>query len=276
MNKSGRFFPFLVAAVFVAMPPIDTPAQEPGESSDEPSSGDASSKDEWKLLVVPFVWAVGVDMDMAAGPIDVSAEIGFDDLIKNADGALQLHLEWEKGRWGLFVDETWGKVGKQKDDLLLKGTIDMTFNLLEFGAKYDVIDRPIGKFGDNRLQLQPILGGRWVYMKPDFKLKRRPSISSFDFEESFDWVDLIVGARLHVDFAERWGFNLNTNVGGFGIGSSSELSWNVTALFNYDFSDRRRLYFGYRHLDIDYDARGILDIDIAMSGALIGIGFRFK
>lgn len=275
MKASRRFIPFLVAAVFVAIPPNDTPAQEPNESSGEFSPGDTSSKDEWKLLVVPFIWAVGVDMDMAAGPIDISAEIGFDDIIKNADGALQLHLELEKGRWRLFLDETWGKVGKQKDDLLLKGTIDMTFNLLEFGVGYDLIDRPTGKFGDGRLRLQPILGGRWTYMKPDIKLKRRPSISSFNLEESFDWLDLLVGVRFHADFAERWGFNLNTNIGGFGIGSSSELAWNVTALFNYDISDRHQLYFGYRHLDIDYDAQGILDADIAMSGPLIGFGFRF-
>jgi hypothetical protein len=63
-------------------------------------------------------------------------------------------------------------------------------------------------------------------------------------------------------------------VGGFGLGDSSELSWQIYAGCGYSFNETSAVEFGYRHLSIEKDLdNGTVNLD--QSGPLVGVTARF-
>ena len=67
-------------------------------------------------------------------------------------------------------------------------------------------------------------------------------------------------------------------VGGFGIGSASELTWSVVGGLGYKLSDRWTLKMGYRVYDIDYErGRGLsrIGMDMRMHGPWLGLTYGF-
>ena len=91
-----------------------------------------------------------------------------------------------------------------------------------------------------------------------------------DPEESIDWVDAYIGARMRWMLTERIYFGLRGDVGGFGIGSGSDLVWQLFGGVGYQCSERIAVEAGWRHFDMDYDP-GHLSMDLYYSGATMGM-----
>lgn len=100
------------------------------------------------------------------------------------------------------------------------------------------------------------------------------TLAGQDLSENRDWVDLFAGLRLTAKVSEKVFAVLFGDVGGFGIGSGSDLTWQVFAGFGYTVSETITVEAGYRHLSIDYDVDN-LDLDLTMSGLVAGVGFHF-
>jgi hypothetical protein len=95
-----------------------------------------------------------------------------------------------------------------------------------------------------------------------------------DFEASTDWIDPIVGLRLHADVTPKVGVTVLGDLGGFGIGSASRFTWQAIGLVTYDLSERWVLQAGYRALGLDRDAG--VHADFVMHGPIIGATFKFS
>jgi opacity protein-like surface antigen len=96
--------------------------------------------------------------------------------------------------------------------------------------------------------------------------------------ESQDWVDPIIGVRLTTGLTEKLSLRVRGDIGGFGIGSASDLVWNVVAVLGYQVSRRITLAAGYRILDVDYDKGSglrLFEYDVTTSGPVVGLAFRF-
>jgi opacity protein-like surface antigen len=91
---------------------------------------------------------------------------------------------------------------------------------------------------------------------------------------SVNWVDGIVGLRGHAPFGERFGVTGLADIGGFGIGSSSELTWQVQGTLDYAFTERVIGRLGYRYMSIDYE-NADLTMDVDIFGPLIGVTWTF-
>lgn len=91
---------------------------------------------------------------------------------------------------------------------------------------------------------------------------------------SSTWVDGIVGLRGYAPLNDRFSVTGLFDVGGFGIGSSSDLSWQVLGTVNYAFTDRVIGRLGYRYMSIDRDSSD-LTMDIDISGPVIGVTWTF-
>ena len=63
-----------------------------------------------------------------------------------------------------------------------------------------------------------------------------------------------------------------SHVGGFGIGS--HLTWDTFGALGYQFNNSISTVAGYRHLEMDYERKGIV-FDAALSGPVIGMTIRF-
>ena len=95
-----------------------------------------------------------------------------------------------------------------------------------------------------------------------------------DGEESNWWIDPLVGVRVGADLCDRLGLVMNGNLGGFGIGSASELSWEALAFLTWRLGEHWSAAAGYRALGVDRE-NGDLEIDLIMHGPVLGIIYRF-
>ena len=89
------------------------------------------------------------------------------------------------------------------------------------------------------------------------------------------WVDLVVGNRYATDLGRDFLLLVAADIGGFGIGSSSDLSWNALGAFGWKLGERgNKLWLGYRILDVDKES-GNVESDMQLGGPLLGFEFRF-
>jgi opacity protein-like surface antigen len=91
---------------------------------------------------------------------------------------------------------------------------------------------------------------------------------------SANWVDVLVGLRGHAPLGGRFSLTGLADVGGFGIGSMSDLTWQAQATLDYAFTERVSGRLGYRYMSIDYDDAD-LGLDIDLFGPLIGVTWTF-
>ncbi len=88
------------------------------------------------------------------------------------------------------------------------------------------------------------------------------------------WVDPFVGMRAHYNLTDRLYAVAKADVGGFGV--SSNLVWQAYGALGYHLSKRGEttVELGYKYMAVDY-AKGGFTYDVAMSGVMLNIGFRF-
>ena len=71
------------------------------------------------------------------------------------------------------------------------------------------------------LTFNPLAGLRYHYLRQKINLTPGPSVG-----DSFDWVEPVVGGRVILTLNEKVDVRLAVDVGGFGIGSASDLTSN--------------------------------------------------
>jgi hypothetical protein len=229
-------------------------------------AGGAAPEEGWEFSIAPYLWMFGMDGDVRVRNTSAEFDIGFDDIFENLDLAAIMRVEARRGRIGLYADPVYGQISAEADSGVADVDVETELFLLDFGAFYRVLDR---RTESGRTRVADVsVGGRYFYTKTeiDFALLA-------DREKSSDYVDLTVGARYGMDVTDRLGVLIEGDVGGFGIGSSSEFSWNVEGLASWSFGGAGRLWAGYRLLDIDQDDGGSSGYDLTISGPLVGYEF---
>jgi hypothetical protein len=91
------------------------------------------------------------------------------------------------------------------------------------------------------------------------------------FETTASWIDPIIGFRVGGDVSESVSLNLRADIGGFGLGDSSDFSWQVMPGVQWRFADHWVVAANWRAIGFD---RNIVS-DAVLYGALLGIGYRF-
>ena len=151
------------------------------------------------------------------------------------------------------------------------------FDLLA-GFRYWNIDTKI-RVGVDPAQLT--VGGAPVTLPgilPDFDLGhvKLPGVllrgTHRRFEETFDWFDPIVGFRVGVDVTRNFSISLLGDIGGWGIGDASDLTWQGFLNLQYDFSDHWGATLAYRAIGLNRDSA--VD-DMVMYGPQFGVVYRF-
>jgi hypothetical protein len=91
------------------------------------------------------------------------------------------------------------------------------------------------------------------------------------FEESTSWADPIVGFRASADVWKGLSVFLLGDIGGWGIGAASDLTWQGMLGARYDWSEHWGVAGGYRALGVNRDT----GIDGILYGPQIGVVFRY-
>ena len=85
------------------------------------------------------------------------------------------------------------------------------------------------------------------------------------------WTDAIVGFRVGMDVSKTVSLAFRSDVGGFGFGDSSKISWQVLPSIEWRFADNWSFDGAYRVIGVDRNnvSNGLL------YGFVLGIGYRF-
>jgi hypothetical protein len=244
----------------------------------------ADADPRWQFTLAPYAWATAIDAELAADGLEADAEVEFSDVLDAMDAGFLIAFEARQERVSLTAN---GIYLRLRDDaeratspllpIVPPGSLDlgvtMDSAIVEGLGGYEVWSSPLAG-GDGWVALDLRLGARYLYVrqKVEVELRRGVPLPTFDrsFDDSSDWIDALVGARVRARLSERLGLVVGGDYGGFGWGSSSDPSWSAQGFLNYQLSPRVGLGVGWRHLEID---RGPLELTV--SGPLVGTILRF-
>ena len=145
--------------------------------------------------------------------------------------------------------------------------VDTEIVLFEGGAYRRFVAKQLD--AERSEQIFGVIGFRYTYLKTEIDF-----VGVGDVEGSEDWLDLKVGGRYTRDLKENLALAVEGDIGGFGIGGSSDFAWSVQALLGWAFGKKgnKRVWFGYRVLDYDYE-HGSFGFDAALHGPMVGLAF---
>jgi len=264
----------IACALFLCVPQIlhaaDTIAATPEAST--PSQTVAS---DWALQITPYLWATGVKGKVSpfgVGPtvnIDRSFSEGRDGL--NIAGFVNL---W--GRYDRFVVSADMMYTDTSDEntywfpgtsLLPPFEANGKLNTKQFMATvqggYRVVDTPA-------FTLDALAGIRLWHISNEITASGLGRSVSYD--ESFGWVDPVVGARVFFNLTDRLSVQAQGDIGGFDV--NSDLTWSFLSTANYTFTEHLSLSAGYKIVDTDYEKDGHV-YDTRLSGPVVGLTYRF-
>jgi len=235
------------------------------------------------VLVAPYVWAPAEKGKIGARGLTASVDLSLADLIDlipDLNGAFMGHVEVGKGQYGLIFDgmlmqvEPSGRLpGGGSAKFLTGSTILETLGMLR------VLDVPEQGSSGSLVTVDLLAGAR--YYQTQNELTLRPAIGPvLRADLTKDWMDLVFGAR--TEFAltsELFGF-LRADIAGFGIGTSSDFTWNLTTGAEYKCASHpgTSLVLGYRVFSIDESQGSGNDrfvYDVLLHGPFSAVAFRF-
>ena len=227
------------------------------------TQGTPAPEPEYRNSIRPYLWTAGLKGDITAKGTTADVDVSFSDILDALDFALNVGYEHRFDGWSLLADLMYSKI--EADAKVANTEVNATSELayFELSGAFDI---------DREYDIEPIVGARCWYTSVDI------DVAGFGGSDSNDWVDPLVGARWTVPLDERWSLRFRGDVGGFGIGTASDLSWQAQAVTGYALSQRTTLAFGYRYLKVDR-GRGSganeTESDIALHGLLAGLDYRF-
>jgi hypothetical protein len=103
-----------------------------------------------------------------------------------------------------------------------------------------------------------------------------PGTLGFNFSQSQNWVDPVVGGKILTTLSPKVGITVAGDVGGWGTGS--QLEYQVVCLLGYKIKPNLTLQAGYRYLYVDYEKNGGFDavVTSTTSGVMFGVTIVLK
>ena len=171
-------------------------------------------------------------------------------------------LEARRGPWGALLDMQYVKLGVSRQGVLgapLGLDVDYTQQIYTLAGLYRVLD--------SRVTVDLLAGGRYVNARTEIDLA--PHLPGPRREDSVDWWNGIVGARVIAPIDDKWSLMGYLDAGW----GNSTSSWEAIAGASYQYSPSVSFKFGYRYLRFSRD-EGLLNM-VALGGLFAGAGFRF-
>lgn len=232
----------------------------------------------WQFEFTPYFFASGLSGKTTVKGVTADVDMGFDDILDNLDAGFMAMFEARKGRWSFLLDGVYFKLKKQEVRSAtgplgntITSTLDATFTeqVYSLSVGYRVIDDrvKVDAIGAVRGTLLDSQMGLTVTTDPPILPDGSRSISG-----DRSWIDPVVGARILWPFAKKWTAVGYGDIGGFGIGS--DLTAQLLAGVNWQFSKVVSAKLGYRYLYQDYKQDDFA-WDMTSNGFYLGAGFRF-
>jgi len=233
----------------------------------------ASDGNGWEFRGAAYLWMANIKGTQTVKGQEADLDVSFGDVLDVLDFAAEAHVEALKDdTWGFFIDGTYLKLGPEAKQGPVHIRVGYKYWLWEAGGVYRASSWATS---NGRAAVDLLLGGRYTSMDVDLDFQKLPLP---DVGGSASWTDLIVGARLVADLPNHWSLVLRGDVGGFGIGDSSDLSAQGVLVARWNFQPDWNLAVGYRALYQDYESGSGANkfaYDGTTHGPVLGVEYRF-
>jgi len=250
-----RFKRSSTLAILVLLLFVTSPAAAQAQSSS------ATSSDEWKFTLAPYLIFPWMDGKSAVKGHEVEVDVSPGDIFDNLQFGAMGYFEARKKKWAIGVDAVYMALGTD----VARPSANVDFNQ---GAYTFIGLRQLNE------KVDFLFGARWNVLQG--KLDFKGPLLQGSFEETKQWVDPIVGLKLKQRLGGRWSFTMEGDIGGFGAGS--DFAWQVWPLIGFDVSKRATLAIGYRVLSLDYDTGSgnqMFKYDVVTQGIVVGGALHF-
>ena len=236
----------------------------------------AAETDGWQYEFTPYLLAAGMDGTIGVHGHTVDVDASFSDILDNLKGGFMGIFTAQKGPWTFGLE---GVYMKLEDDgvntvtgpgghVSRNGSLDVTNKMYVFQGTvgYRLLDdkTKLDAFGALRYtDLEVEMDVAVNFDPPVFGGAR--SVGGSD-----SWIDAVVGLHVLHPVSDEVALMGYADIGGGG----SDLTYQVMAGVNWEFSDGFVAKLGYRHLYWDYEEDGNV-WDMSAAGPYLGLGIQF-
>ncbi len=201
----------------------------------------------WEFKLMPYVWFVGTTGELTVKGETAEFDAGFSDIWGNLDIVAMGQFEARRGDWTFALDGLYLDLRNKSESWLVKTRSDLRYGIVETFAGCRFLTLPLGGgVAPPALDFEEIFGGRFVYAKSKTDIFPGSGLS-----DSRWWIDPFIGFRIACRTAGPFTARLRADIGGFGIGTASDFTWNFSAALDYRLSSVISLSAAYRVLSID-------------------------
>lgn len=233
---------------------------------------------DWEFKISPYAL-------LAAQATDVDGEKirqSFNDLASLTNFGFQIAAQAKYKKWFLNSNLTIAKLGA--NETIGPAQVDLNIHQIILDTKlgYVIIDN--FKDTNNVIEgwsVETTIGAIYwlndVNIDLDIQIGDLPPIKD-TIKEKQEWVDLVLGANFRLVLSKTVGLGISANIGGFGIGNSSELYWDLTYINTFKVSKHIDVAAGYRTFKYNRtDGTGVDEINTSVTvfGPLLGISANF-
>ena len=232
-----------------------------------PCTAEAQS---WDYGASIYVWMSALDTSLETPLGTVTTELSFSEILDKLDFALFATFEARNGPWVVIGDLNSTDLETSlatPGPIFLEAEIDPTLTIVSAFGGYAIVDRP-------DLRIEAGGGLRFYDLGLDTRIVGSIAPGGQTFNVSESWVDPVIGIQARAPLSERWFARGFADMGGFGVGDASELSWQVYVGGGYAINSTWAVEFGYRHLSIEKNIDSV-SLTMEQFGPLIGLTARF-
>ncbi len=239
---------------------------------------DIKKRSDWSFKLAPYAWLAGTSTDVGGEKIRQS----FNDLTSLTNFGFQIIAQARYKKWTLSTNLTYAKLGDKFDQgpLIIDFAVDQI--ILDSKLGYTLIDKI--DFGDDIIRgwaMDATIGA--IYWANDVTvgvdLNSSLPIPGFpkQINDNQKWVDMVIGANFRIILSKSVLLGLSTNIGGFGIGESSDLYWDFTFVNTFKVSKLLTVTAGYKTFNykrVDGTGEDELKTNVKTFGPLLGVAFN--
>jgi len=237
-------------------------------------------KSDWRFIISPYGWLAGQATDVGGEKIRQS----FNDLVSMTNFGFQLNATVMYKDFLFTADGTYANLGSNLVEGPLTVDLDIKQYMLDLKLGY-LVYSDISFDEDNVIRgwaIEVNAGAKYwkndVVVDYKIQINDPPPLIEGGIVEPQLWWDLMVGSKARIFLSKYVLLGIAGDIGGFGIGNSSKLSWDFTYVNTFKVSNLISVTAGYRTFKYnreDGEGDEKLETTVHAFGPLLGVSFVF-
>lgn len=242
------------------------------------SQASASKKtDQWQYEITPYLLTAGIEGTAGVRGFNTDLDASFSDIIDNLDMGFMGLFVARKGPWSFGLDGVYIDLDNESTTPV-KGPAGFRSGngKLDVSSTMYIAQGTVGyRLVDGKTMLDGFGALRYTKLDLDMDVaiqfdEPKPFDGADSADGSENWLDAVIGLHVLHSVSDKVALLGYLDIGGGG----SDLTYQLMAGVNWEFSKGYTAKLGYRHLYWDYEDGGFV-WDMTAKGPYLGLGIRF-